>query len=86
MTWFAVAVGSIVVLALASYASFLATRYFFVARFPDEIQFGTTADGLTAFSMNDPAVPAVTTGASFAPLTVRCRSAPDSSPVLPCSV
>jgi pimeloyl-ACP methyl ester carboxylesterase len=45
MTWFAVAVGSIVVLALASYASFLATRYFFVARFPDEIQFGTTADG-----------------------------------------
>jgi pimeloyl-ACP methyl ester carboxylesterase len=45
MTWFAVAIGSIVFLALASYVSFLAARYFFVARFPDEIQFGTTADG-----------------------------------------
>jgi pimeloyl-ACP methyl ester carboxylesterase len=45
MTWFAVVVGSIVFLALASYASFLAARYFFVARFPDEIQFGTTSDG-----------------------------------------
>ena len=32
-------------LALASYASFLAARYFFVPRFPDEIQFGTTSDG-----------------------------------------
>jgi poly(3-hydroxyalkanoate) synthetase len=45
MTWFAVGIGSIVFLALASYASFLAARYFFVARFPDEIQFGTTSDG-----------------------------------------
>lgn len=45
MTWFAVAVGSIVVLALASYVSFLAARWFFVPRFPDEIRFGTTSDG-----------------------------------------
>jgi pimeloyl-ACP methyl ester carboxylesterase len=45
MTWFAVGVGSIVFLALASYVSFLASRYFFVARFADEIQFGTTSDG-----------------------------------------
>ncbi|MCA1663297.1 MAG: alpha/beta fold hydrolase [Myxococcales bacterium] len=45
MTWFAVGIGSIVFLALAIYASFLAARYFFVARFPDEIQFGTTSDG-----------------------------------------
>jgi pimeloyl-ACP methyl ester carboxylesterase len=45
MTWFAVGVGSIVFLALASYVSFLAARWFFVARFPDEIQFGTTSDG-----------------------------------------
>ena len=33
------------VLALASYVSFLAARYFFVPRFPDEIHFGTTSDG-----------------------------------------
>jgi pimeloyl-ACP methyl ester carboxylesterase len=45
MTWFAVGVGTIVLLALASYVSFLAARYFFVPRFPDEIQFGTTSDG-----------------------------------------
>ncbi|MDB4969401.1 MAG: Polyhydroxyalkanoic acid synthase [Myxococcales bacterium] len=45
MTWFFVAVGGIVFLALASYVSFLAARYFFVARFPDEIQYGTAADG-----------------------------------------
>ncbi len=45
MTWFAVAVGGIVFLAIASYVSFLAARYFFVPRFPDEIQFGTTSDG-----------------------------------------
>ncbi|HWE31701.1 MAG TPA: alpha/beta fold hydrolase [Polyangia bacterium] len=45
MTWFAVGIGSIVFLALASYVSFLAARYFFVPRFPDEIQFGTTSDG-----------------------------------------
>ena len=45
MTWFAVGIGSVVFLALASYVSFLASRYFFVARFPDEIQFGTTSDG-----------------------------------------
>ncbi len=45
MTWFAAVIGSIVFLALASYVSFLAARYFFVPRFPDEIQFGTTSDG-----------------------------------------
>lgn len=45
MTWFAVGIGSVVVIALASYVSFLAARYFFVPRFPDEIQFGTTSDG-----------------------------------------
>ena len=45
MTWAAVVVGSIVLLALASYASFLAARYFFIPRFPDEIHFGTTRDG-----------------------------------------
>jgi pimeloyl-ACP methyl ester carboxylesterase len=45
MTWAAVVIGSIVFLALASYVSFLASRYFFVPRFPDEIQFGTTSDG-----------------------------------------
>jgi len=45
MTWAAVVIGSIVFLALASYVSFLASRYFFVARFPDAIQFGTTSDG-----------------------------------------
>ncbi|HEY1585727.1 MAG TPA: alpha/beta fold hydrolase [Polyangia bacterium] len=45
MTWFAVGIGSIVFLALASYVSFLASRYFFVPRFPDEIRFGTTSDG-----------------------------------------
>lgn len=45
MTWLAVVVGSIVFLALASYVSFLAARYFFIPRFPDEIHFGTTRDG-----------------------------------------
>src|SRR5882672_3583111 len=45
MTWFFVAVGGIVFLALASYVSFLASRFFFVARFPDEIQYATASDG-----------------------------------------
>jgi pimeloyl-ACP methyl ester carboxylesterase len=45
MTWLAVGIGSIVFLALASYVSFLASRYFFIPRFPDEIRFGTTSDG-----------------------------------------
>jgi alpha-beta hydrolase superfamily lysophospholipase len=45
MTWLVVVVGSIVFLALASYVSFLAARYFFIPRFPDEIHFGTTRDG-----------------------------------------
>ncbi len=45
MTWFAVGIGTILFLAAASYVSFLASRYFFVPRFPDEIRFGTTSDG-----------------------------------------
>lgn len=45
MLWVPVAIGSILLLALASYVSFLASRYFFVPRFPDEIHFGTTRDG-----------------------------------------
>jgi pimeloyl-ACP methyl ester carboxylesterase len=45
MAWLPIVVGSIVGLALLSYASFLAARWFFVPRFPDEIQFGTTSDG-----------------------------------------
>jgi pimeloyl-ACP methyl ester carboxylesterase len=45
MTWLGAVVGAIVVLALLSAISFLAARYFFVSRFPDEIQFGTTSDG-----------------------------------------
>ena len=38
MTWAAVGIGSIVSWRWLSYVSFLASRYFFVARFPDEIQ------------------------------------------------
>lgn len=45
MAWVEIAVGSILGLALLSYVSFLAARYFFVNRFPDEIQFGSTSDG-----------------------------------------
>src|SRR6266542_2766842 len=45
MAWLPIVVGSIVGLALLSYVSFLAARWFFVPRFPDEIQFGTTTDG-----------------------------------------
>lgn len=45
MIWVAIGVGSIVLLALASYVSFLAARYFFVPRYPDEIHFGTASDG-----------------------------------------
>lgn len=45
MAWVELSVGSILGLALLSYISFLAGRYFFVSRFPDEIQFGTTRDG-----------------------------------------
>jgi len=41
----AVVIGGIVVLALLVYAGFLAARYFFVPRFPDEIHFATTTDG-----------------------------------------
>ncbi len=40
-----IAVGSSVGLALLIYAGFLAARYFFVPRYPDEIHFATTADG-----------------------------------------
>jgi pimeloyl-ACP methyl ester carboxylesterase len=45
MMWLPIVIGSIVFLALASYVSFLAARWFFVPRFPDEIHFGTTSDG-----------------------------------------
>jgi pimeloyl-ACP methyl ester carboxylesterase len=45
MLWLAIGVGGIVFLALASYVSFLAARYFYVPRFPDEIRFATTSDG-----------------------------------------
>ena len=45
MAWLPIVIGSIVGLALLSYVSFLAARYFFVPRFPDEIQYGTTSDG-----------------------------------------
>jgi pimeloyl-ACP methyl ester carboxylesterase len=38
-------IGSIAGLAVLIYASFLAARYFFVPRYPDEIHFATTADG-----------------------------------------
>jgi pimeloyl-ACP methyl ester carboxylesterase len=41
----AVVIGCIVTLALLAYAGFLAARYFFVPRFPDEIHFATTSDG-----------------------------------------
>src|SRR3954451_22108218 len=45
MAWLPIVVSAIVGLALLSYVSFLAARWFFVPRFPDEIQFGTTTDG-----------------------------------------
>src|SRR5262245_4319878 len=45
MAWLPILVGAIVGLALLSYVSFLAANWFFVPRFPDEIQFGTTSDG-----------------------------------------
>ena len=45
MMWVWLGGGGIVFLAIASYVSFLAARYFFVPRFPDEIRFGTTSDG-----------------------------------------
>jgi pimeloyl-ACP methyl ester carboxylesterase len=37
--------GIIAALAIVIYAGFLAARYFFVPRFPDEIHFATTSDG-----------------------------------------
>ncbi len=40
-----VVIGSIAGLALLVYAGFLAARYFFVPRFPDEIHFARTEDG-----------------------------------------
>jgi pimeloyl-ACP methyl ester carboxylesterase len=40
-----IVVGSIAGLALLIYAGFLAARYFFVPRYPDEIHFATTSDG-----------------------------------------
>ena len=45
MTPLAVIVGIIVGLALLIWAGFLAARYFFVARYPDEIHYATTSDG-----------------------------------------
>jgi pimeloyl-ACP methyl ester carboxylesterase len=45
MAWLPIIVGAIVGLAALSYVSFLAARWFFVPRFPDEIHFGTTDDG-----------------------------------------
>src|SRR5438270_13651967 len=42
--WMAL-VFSIAGLAVLVYASFLAARYFFVPRYPDEIHFATTSDG-----------------------------------------
>jgi pimeloyl-ACP methyl ester carboxylesterase len=40
-----IVVGSIAGLAVLTYAGFLAARYFFVPRYPDEIHFATAADG-----------------------------------------
>ena len=40
-----VLIGTIVGLATLIYASFLAARYFFVQRFPDEVHYTTTSDG-----------------------------------------
>ena len=45
MLAFSVIAGSIALLALLIYAGFLAARYFYVPRFPDEIHFATTSDG-----------------------------------------
>jgi pimeloyl-ACP methyl ester carboxylesterase len=45
MAWLPIVVGAIVGLALLSYVSFLASRWFFVPRFHDEIHFATTVDG-----------------------------------------
>src|SRR5579859_6558111 len=44
-TGLAILVGSIAALALLAYAGFLAARYFFVPRFPDEIHFASASDG-----------------------------------------
>src|SRR5438270_3698147 len=38
-------VGLVAALAILIYAGFLAARYFFVPRYPDEIHFATTSDG-----------------------------------------
>jgi pimeloyl-ACP methyl ester carboxylesterase len=45
MAWLQILVGVILGLAVLSYVSFLAGRWFFVPRYPDEIHFGTTDDG-----------------------------------------
>jgi pimeloyl-ACP methyl ester carboxylesterase len=45
MAWAQLIVGSIVALALLSYVSFLAARWFFVMRYPDEIHFASACDG-----------------------------------------
>lgn len=41
-----VLIGAIAGLAVLIYAGFLAARYFFVPRYPDEIHFATTSDGM----------------------------------------
>lgn len=43
--WLSLLVGAIGLLVVLVYASFLASRYFFVPRFPDEIAYTTTEDG-----------------------------------------
>jgi pimeloyl-ACP methyl ester carboxylesterase len=45
MAWLQIMIGAILGLAVLSYVSFLAARWFYVPRFPDEIHFGTTGDG-----------------------------------------
>lgn len=45
LAWLPFVIGAIVAVAGLTYVSFLAARFFFVPRFPDEIHFGTTDDG-----------------------------------------
>jgi pimeloyl-ACP methyl ester carboxylesterase len=45
VTALSIVIGVVVGLALLTYAGFLAARYFFVPRYPDEIHFASTSDG-----------------------------------------
>jgi pimeloyl-ACP methyl ester carboxylesterase len=45
VTALSILIGGVCVLALLTYAGFLAARYFFVPRYPDEIHFASTSDG-----------------------------------------